>query len=118
MENLRAILPLAYATPSFLLSMALVGVLLRRYRTRFYTLYAFGLTVDWISSTFHYFSHRAYGAPLFYGFYATLPATGFLPSLVLVATRYFTYLQFEVCLALSFERLAAVIRVNHAKNVT
>lgn len=45
MENLRAILPLVYAIPSFVLSAALIVVLLSRFRTRFYMIYALGLTV-------------------------------------------------------------------------
>lgn len=45
MENVRAILPLIYTIPSLLLSVSLTVLLIWRFRTRFYVLYATGLIV-------------------------------------------------------------------------
>ncbi|KAH7725240.1 CRE-SRG-10 protein [Aphelenchoides avenae] len=114
--NLKVLIPLVYGLPLLVLYLLVVAVILSRLRGPFYKLFAVAGIADIISWVLTFTLRRAKTAPIFFGFYESLPRKGNFVTFVVFAYYYNLYAQFFAAFFLTASRFtAAVLPLGHRK---
>ncbi|KAH7701708.1 SRG-32 protein, partial [Aphelenchoides avenae] len=70
---------------------------------------------DWLSWIFLYITMRAYGAPIFFDVYASLPRSGAFPTTAFFCMHYFMLIQYATSFVVGLNRFSAVAVPRHYK---
>ncbi|KAH7707883.1 SRG-34 protein [Aphelenchoides avenae] len=106
--DIKVMVPLSYAIPSFMMSISIVIVILRSFKAPFYRLFAIAAMTDMLFWTFTFVCMRARNAPVFFALYAQLPTEGPLLTFMSFAMYYFVYVQYGTSFCIGLNRFSYI----------
>uniref|UniRef100_A0A915D495 Serpentine receptor class gamma n=1 Tax=Ditylenchus dipsaci TaxID=166011 RepID=A0A915D495_9BILA len=110
------VIPLVFIVPTLVLDVLVLMVLLRSYKTPFYTLLAYSLVWDALSWIAMYIVFRGSKTPIFFFIYDWIPQTGWIPTTLVFINGYNLYVQWFLSHMLTFNRFVFCLSpVNYEK---